>query len=137
MERVPAGFEEVEHSADWALRVWAPDLPALFEQAALGMQALAGIELKPQPLLSRKLELEAPDPESLLVAFLGELLHYADSEGIGFRQYSLAIDGGHLKARLEGAPIYKVDKEIKAVTFHNLAIQPAAGGLQVQLVFDV
>lgn len=127
----------MEHTADWALKVWAPDLPTLFEQAALGMNSLAGVELEPGGLLSRHFELEAPDPESLLVAFLDEVLHFAEGEGIGFHRCILKIHGSHLDAQLEGAPILQAAKEIKAVTYHNLSIETTPYGLQAQIVFDV
>jgi len=35
-EKSLSGFEEIRHTADWALRVWAPDLSTLFTQAAQG-----------------------------------------------------------------------------------------------------
>ena len=34
-----AGWEQVEHTADLALRAWAPDLRGLIEQAARGLIA--------------------------------------------------------------------------------------------------
>jgi len=40
-------YVEVEHTADWALRVWAPTLEELFVDAARGMYELAGA--KPSP----------------------------------------------------------------------------------------
>jgi SHS2 domain-containing protein len=137
MPRSNAGFEEIEHTADWALKVWAPDLPALFEQAALGMDSLAGIELDGESSLDRRLELKAPDAESLLVAFLSEVLHFAESEQIGFRSYSIRITSERLTASLEGAPILQASKEIKAVTYHQLAIKATPYGLETQIVFDV
>jgi hypothetical protein len=45
MTHSTAGFREIEHTADWELEVWAPDLPALLEQAGRGMYALAGVRL--------------------------------------------------------------------------------------------
>jgi SHS2 domain-containing protein len=112
-------------------------LPALFEQAALGMDNLAGVELDGQSSLDWRLELEAPDAESLLVAFLSEILHVAESEHIGFRNYSIRIAGECLAASLEGAPILQASKEIKAVTYHQLAIKNTPYGLETQIVFDV
>ena len=41
----PHGYREIEHTADWELKVWAPDLRGLLEQAARGMYALSGIIL--------------------------------------------------------------------------------------------
>ena len=40
-----SGFLELPHTADWAVRVWAADLPALFAAAANGMNSLAGVSL--------------------------------------------------------------------------------------------
>ena len=46
MPTQPAGFREKEHTADWELDVWAPDLPALLDQAARGMYWLMGAQLE-------------------------------------------------------------------------------------------
>jgi hypothetical protein len=69
-----AGYREIEHTADWQLDVWAPDLGALLEQAARGMYALAGVRLTDGPRQAYDLEVPFHDPEGLLVAFLSELL---------------------------------------------------------------
>jgi len=131
------GYRERAHTADWELEVWAPDLPALFEQAARGMAALAGVQLQPSPPQMRHLELEAIDAESLLVRFLEELLYLQNMEGLAFNVFRLVIDGWRLQGDLEGAPITRLDKEIKAVTFHNLKVQTGERGLEVRIVFDV
>ncbi len=62
-----SGYKEIEHTADWELEVWAPDLLGLLEQAARGMYALSGTCLAPGTRLRRSLSLPANDPESLLV----------------------------------------------------------------------
>lgn len=132
-----AGFQEIEHTADWSLRVWAPDLAGLLEQAARGMYSLLGIELAEDELVSRKLALEADSPETLLVDFLGELLYYAERERFAFRHFFFDLDGLRLKAVLEGSPILAQSKEIKAVTYHQLEIVGKDNGLQAEIVFDV
>lgn len=38
-----SGFEELHHTADWSLRVWAGDRPALFEAAARRMNSPAAV----------------------------------------------------------------------------------------------
>ncbi|MFC1936138.1 archease [Chloroflexota bacterium] len=135
--KVPdAGYREVEHTADWALQVWGPDLPALFALAAEGMNVLSGIVLE-EERVTRKVELEAGDLEILLVAFLDELLYFGEQEGIGFDQYTIEINENHLSAQLEGGPFLERKKEIKAVTFHNMAIKKIETGFWVEVVFDV
>jgi SHS2 domain-containing protein len=133
----PAGFSEREHTADWELEVWAPNFSTLLEQAARGMYSLSGVRLQARPRLRRYLELSAADTESLLVAFLAELLYLGEQEGLGFDSYDLRLDGDSLKAQLGGAPLAGQDKEIKAVTYHNLKIEKGPRGLEARVVFDV
>lgn len=131
------GYREVEHTADWELAVWAPDLPGLLIQAALGMLALSGATLQDAPRQSCQLSLPVADPERLLVSFLSELLWLGECDGLGFDTFDLSLNKDHLNAHIEGAPIASQSKEIKAVTFHNLAIRQTGCGLEVNIVFDV
>jgi SHS2 domain-containing protein len=132
------GFREHAHTADWELEVWAPDLPTLLEQAARGMYALSGMKLSEQPKKERSLNLQANDAEGLLVRFLSELLWLEQADGLGFYQFSIHVDDKHkMQAEMHGAPIISLDKEIKAVTYHNLRVESTPQGLRVNIVFDV
>lgn len=133
----PAGFRENEHTADWELEVWAPDLATLLEQAARGMYWLAGARLKSGPRQRRFLQLSAADAEGLLIRFLQELLYLGETEGLGFDQFEIGVSNHSLRAELGGAPIEQIEKEIKAVTYHKLAIQHRPEGLYTRIVFDV
>lgn len=137
MNQPPAGFREVEHTADWELEVWAPDFASLLEQSARGMYKLAGVRLLPEPRLTEELRLHAEDRESMLVDFLSELLFLGEVNHEGFDQYDLQLDDKVLSARLGGARIAEQAKEIKAVTYHKLKIEKTDAGLQVNIVFDV
>lgn len=137
MKKIEAGFREIDHTADWALHVWAPDLNSLFEQAAIGMYSLSETELKSTPRQSRQLHLEDLDNESLLVAFLNELLFFGEDENLGFDSFEVDILDNKLSALAFGSSYVTRKKEIKAVTFHNIAIKSSDNGLGVQLVFDV
>ena len=133
----PAGFRERAHTADWELEVWAPDLLSLLEQAARGMYTLMGTSLRPAERIVREVELPARDPESLLVDFLTELLYLAEVEGLGVADYHLQLEGDKLLAQVESAPIASLAKEIKAVTYHDLAIRQTERGMEANIVFDV
>ncbi len=135
--RPARGHEEIPHTADWALRVWAEDLPSLFDEAANGMASLSGVQLEAGPSVPRAVELEAADDESLLVAFLSELLYMQEQEGLGFERLHIHITGDRLMARFDAAPLAAVSKPIKAVTFHDLKINRAEQGYEVVIVFDV
>jgi SHS2 domain-containing protein len=130
-------FEEIPHTADWSIRVWADDLAGLLAESARGMYWLAGTELADEPRVTEIFETEEPDNESLLIAFLSELVYYAEQENLGFDDFDIQINNGRLKAELGGAPLQSMDKAIKAVTWHNLKIIETARGLEVEIVFDV
>lgn len=131
------GFEEISHTADWSVRVWAADLPALFAECARAMNALSGTRIGEGPRVQRTFAAEAPDAESLLVAFLSELVYYQEQEGLAFDRLALQVEKGRLKVEMEGAQISSADKAIKAVTYHNLKIEKTSEGLEVTIVFDV
>jgi SHS2 domain-containing protein len=131
-------FEEIEHTADWAYRVRGKNLGELFVQAAYGLYSLVGMELTSEKTVTRTIELKAIDSESLLVAWLNELLYFHESEGLGFTQIEIQhLDQNSLQAIVKGASTQKWLKDIKAVTYHNLAIEEKESGLEVTLVLDV
>jgi len=130
-------FEEIHHTADWSIRVWAKDLPHLFSEAAFGLFAISGIVLAETPGVKKEIEMRSPDPESLLVAFLSELIYYAEQENLAFDKITVEIRGDQLLASMTGAPIKEINKYIKAVTFHNLKITEANSRVEAEIVFDV
>jgi SHS2 domain-containing protein len=131
------GFEEISHTADWSVRVWAEDLSSLFAESARAMNTLAGIVIGKSPRVKRIFEAHGSDGESLLVAFLSELVYYQEQENIAFDVFHLEVDSQKLKVGMEGAEIASVDKAIKAVTFHNLKIEKTNRGFETTIVFDV
>ena len=139
MSDTPADFEEVEHTADWALRVRGADLRELLSHAARGMSSLLVSDLETVPAdVQRWVELDALDAESLLVEWLGELAYWAESELLVFRVYDLTeVSPTHLQATLRGGRVPGLQKHIKAVTYHNLKIVTTEDGLETVIVFDV
>jgi SHS2 domain-containing protein len=137
MATQPLGFREIEHTADWELEVWAPDMAGLLEQAARGMYWMMGARLQPEQNQTRVMELKAIDPEGLLVAFLSELLYLIEQENLGFEKFDIQLNGLSLKAYLVGGRLASIDKGIKAVTYHKLAIRKTEEGFEVNIVFDV
>jgi SHS2 domain-containing protein len=132
-----AGYQEQPHTADWALTIWAPTPIELLQQAARGMYALMHARLHGEPREAYRFEIAAPDRETLLVMFLAELLYFTQRDDVGFDRFDLMQEGARLIAEVEGAPIESMAKEIKAVTYHNLAVRDTARGLEATIVFDV
>jgi SHS2 domain-containing protein len=131
------GFEEIAHTADWSARIWAEDLPSLFIEAARAMNSLSGTRVGDGPHVKQSFAAEGPDAESLLVAFLSELLYYQEQEGLAFEAFDLRVASQWPKVEMEGAQIASSEKAIKAVTYHNLKIERTNRGLETTIVFDV
>jgi SHS2 domain-containing protein len=132
-----SGYQEMPHTADWALAVWAPALIDLLQQAARGMYALMHTRVQGEPREMYRFEIAAPDRETLLITFLAELLYFTQRDGVAFDRFDLTLAGERLVAEVEGAPIDSIAKEIKAVTYHNLAVRDTERGLEATIVFDV
>lgn len=135
-------FEEIPHTADLCLHVWAADLTSLFVESARGMNALARFRIAEKPRVERTFSTSAVDTESLLVAFLSELVYFAEQDRLAFDRFDLSLDlitgqPCRLSATLHGAPILSLDKVIKAVTYHNLRIQRTTQRYEMEIVFDV
>jgi SHS2 domain-containing protein len=132
------GFEEVEHTADLALRIYGLDLIELFTNAALGMNSLMLPAASQRLIVEKQIELEAIDAESLLVAWLSELAFWAETAAFIFTRFEfLSLSKTHLKALARGDQVPSLEKHVKAVTFHNLQIEFGQDGLTTTLVFDV
>lgn len=132
-----ADFEEISHTADRALHVWAPDLVSLFLTAAVGMNSLMKVDCLEELPEEIQFNLSADDLEGLLVAFLSEILYQMESSGHVFIITDLEVGDENLTGRLKACHGGVLSKEIKAVTYHNLRIQPIEGGFETTIVFDV
>jgi SHS2 domain-containing protein len=132
-------FEVVEHMADWALRVNGRSLAQLLIHAAQGMNSLMVANTDSIQLTEmRQFELDVIDAESLLVEWLTELAYWAEMEQLVFCQFELtAVTPIHLSAIVHGGQATELQKHIKAVTYHNLAIIQTGKGLEATIVFDV
>jgi SHS2 domain-containing protein len=131
-------FEEIEHTADIALRVRGPDLPALFANAARGMACQLAEPCDAPPTTEREIELDAYDAETLLVAWLGELLYLGERDDCVFTEFEmLEVTPHRLRAAVRGGPVAQHRRHIKAVTFSDLDITCTEDGLETTVVFDV
>ena len=133
-----AEFEEIEHTADWAIRVLASDLESLFECAAQGMFQLIGCANLEAEAIIRPITLQAADLETLLVGWLEELLYLLETENLMMAESRIQIPSDtQLLATISMLPAQERWKEIKAVTFHDLQIKQSSNGFEVSIVFDV
>lgn len=131
-------FEELEHPADWKIRVWGQDHKALFRNAALAMYAMMGKKQATGPRVSREVTVEAVDYPSLLVAWLNELLFYSEVHAEVFDEVEVHhISPERIEATVQGYEGKTELSKIKAATYHELEIRKTPEGVEATVVFDV
>ncbi len=131
-------YEELEHTADWKIRVWGKDYADLFRNAALAMYALMGQTEQAGPEVQRHIEVEGTDYPSLLVAWLNELLFYTEVNGEVFRDVEIVhLTPERLEANVRGFVGDVEVSKIKAATYHELDIRETPEGVEATIVFDV
>jgi SHS2 domain-containing protein len=132
-------FEEIDHTADRALRIYGSNLGDLFLNAAQGLNSLmVATPISGSEHQEKFVALEAMDSESLLVDWLSELAYWAEIEMLVFQEFKIeSVSSTHIKARIYGTRVKQLKKHIKAVTYHNLDIVQTDKGMTATVVFDV
>jgi SHS2 domain-containing protein len=136
-ESTPKRFEEVEHTADVALRVYGHDLSEVFVNAARGMFSLMADWEDVPPSTEQEISVQAIDAETLLVDWLGELLYLHEMEDEIYTSFEiLDISPTTLRGIARGTNQWNPQTAIKAVTFNDLRIEKLPEGYTVTIVFD-
>jgi len=132
------GFEELEHTADIAIRVWGETLADLFSNAAYGMACqLADVD-HVEISVEVEIALEADDVELLLVDWLSELLYLGERHDAVFVRFDMQeVTESALRAVALGGSIEERAAHIKAVTFSELELKQTQTGYETHIVFDV
>ena len=142
MARVSTGYELRDHTADIALHVWGDTLESLFRSAAEGYYAVVGDLKSCGATGTESLRINTTDVDGLLHDFLCELLFRFETGGLMLRDFVFErLDDTGLQAT---AACDKVDtdasvfdREVKAVTFHDLSIIERDGRYEVTVVLDI
>ncbi len=124
------GYRWLEHTADLRLLAYGADEVALYQEAGRALLEAMGAAGEGRRL-PRTVTVVAPDRESLMVAWLNELIYLAAVTGgtpAGCRV--VAIEHGaelKLTGRV-GPPVTATGVEVKAATYHGLRVSPPAEG---------
>ena len=142
-ERPP--FEILEHTADIGLAIRGATLEELFENAAWGTAEILGAHAREpdresRPVAGPALNARAEDLEGLLVAWLDEVLFALEQSGRCLSHVEvLKVTQDEAEGNLLVVPCPgpKEGTELKAATYHQLAVQPEQDGWAATVYFDV
>jgi SHS2 domain-containing protein len=144
-EPLPAAsppFEILEHPADIGFRAFGATLEELFENAALALVSIASEVADIEPRQEYSLETSASDTESLLVAWLSEVLYWFDGRRINFRHFRVTeIHSRRVAGMGLGEPRdparHGAKLIVKAVTWHQLKVWQERGRWIAEVYLDV
>ena len=144
-------FRELDHTADLRVEIEGKDEQELFLNAVESLYRLLGLRAVSHPGgtgPADTLEVKGRDPEDALVGLLGELLYRANAE-----RQRLDLTGVSVARGEEGVEGYRVlaqgvwhkiaeeetagQREIKAVTYHDVQIRRTGRGWIARVVMDL
>ncbi|MBN2580555.1 MAG: archease [Pirellulales bacterium] len=134
--------EIFEHTADFGLRIRAPDLCTLFAEAAEALfSAFVANRGGISPVESVTVSLPTADPEELLHDWLSELLFLFSTRRIVFCQFEVRFTDAGLEGIARGEKIdrkrHEIELEVKAITWHGLKIEKTPEGYLAEVIVDI
>lgn len=143
-------FEIIPHTADLKIRVYGITHQELFSNALYGMFQVirpisSGCRYEHDRMvcdalpISRDFGVNSPDVNALLVDFLSYALYLCDVHNEVYLQATIdTLTQTSIIGKLHGVAITGFEEsEIKAVTYHDLAIVQRDGIWQTDIVFDI
>lgn len=127
-----------EHIGEVMLEVDATSLPELFVEAGRALAELFTDHPASATGQVRRCAITARDRESLLVAWLNELIFLSETNHEIYGEFQVErCHDQELVADVRGTPAAALRTPVKAATFHELRILETAQGLRARLVLDV
>lgn len=137
------GYELRDHTADVAVAATGPTLGAAFAAAADGMAAAMCDEIPDAGGERFPVELRAESREALLFDYLDELIYQRDvREVLPVDNEAEVVENGDGEWRLAGSASGVAltglgARDLKAVTYSEMALEETDDGWRAYVVFDV
>jgi SHS2 domain-containing protein len=135
-------YQTFDHTADLGVLVQAESVTALFEEAA---RALAAQICGPRPFEATgatRISVTGRDWPDLMINWLRELLYLVNGKQLVYGPVEIRMLAEFaLEAVVPvdnaGCAPHDMVSEIKAVTYHQLQVEPRADGWQARIIFDI
>ena len=135
-------YELFDHTADIGVRVFGATLPELVEPAGQGLYTVIGVLYAGDAAEPLRFEGSGDEPALLLRDYLAELLRLFEMEqqivtAVRIEEFShsrLAIAARMCQVDRTRS---KYEREVKAITYHELQIRPVSGGYEATYIVDI
>jgi len=135
-------FRILEHTADVGFEALGTTREEVFINAARALISLI-VELEAiEPREAVAIEVSGTGPESVFVNWLSELLYLHDAERWLFREFDiLNLQDRSVKAVARGEKFqrsrHQAKVQVKAITYHQLALEKTPLGWRAQVYVDI
>jgi SHS2 domain-containing protein len=139
---VTSGYTIIEHPADLGIEARGTSLEDAFQHAATGLVSILMDAETIEPTERRLILVEGTDLEQLLVHWLTEVLYLYDGQHFAPREFRITkISHSALEAEVIGEPFsptrHNTRLDVKAITYHQLLVQPEHDGVLVRVFVDI
>ena len=129
------------HTADIGIKGAGKNIASLFICMAKATSSLIRVPGDKGSLFSMKVKLSAADIETLLVAWLNEIIYLSYKNRVSFKDFRIRkICDEQIEADISGnknTPGRFPAVEIKAATFHKLKVIRSKAGVKAQIILDL
>ncbi len=135
-------FRVLEHTADVGFEAFGATLKEVFRNAARALVNLTVDLDSIQPVQVTQIETEGSSLKELLVNWLSEILYLEDTENFYAKDFEIThLSENSVAALGRGESLnagrHSVKLQVKAVTYHQLALQQTTRGWRAQVYVDI
>lgn len=135
-------FRLIDHTADLGMEVFGRDLPALYANAGMALFDLLVHGQASRDYQQYNLRIRGEDRADLMVNWLRELLYFWNGRQQIVRQLIIrALSETVLEAEVMATDYdpdcHRILREIKAVTYHRIAVETRKAGWRARVFFDL
>lgn len=136
------GYRLLEHTADMGIEARAESCTRVLEEMARGLAMMLFGDSLASASVFRKVQLNAEDPTELMVAWLNEIVYWCERDNLVPALLKIdSLTTGELRGTLSGEPFnpqrHHVEREVKAVTYHQACLEKAAEGWHAKVYVDL
>ncbi len=134
-------FKEIDHSGDIGIEVWGKDMGEVLQNATMGLFALL-CRNQVREVVERKVDVSSSSAEDLLVDWLAEVISTAGAYGELYGGVEIGRVGewraaGVLRGEKVDAKRHDLRFDVKAATYHGLAVEKRGGRYYGRVIFDL
>jgi len=135
-------FRVLEHTADVGFEAFGSTREEVFANAARALMNIIVDLDSVDPSAAVPVQAEGSGPSDLLVNWLSEVLYLYDADGWVFRSFEVrSLTDRSISAIARGEQFdparHQANLLVKAVTYHQLALEKTANGWRAQVYVDI